>query len=252
MEEAEIKAQESAVAEKPDLDTMLGRYFWRDILYEIINTMDPWDIDISELATRYSAKVEQMKEMNFRIPANVVIVSAVLLRMKAQFIGYKEAQEISADEFIDEGDMVDAGFIVDGSGGLAAADGEGVNGDPASPALLVSPKRVPKRRITALELLAAIQEVLEDRMIKSRIKDKYEEKNIVISLNTDIKLLIEETYNRVMQILARKETALFSELANTRDEKVSTFLSLLHLCNSQRLTLRQERIFEEIYINLYK
>ncbi len=73
------------------LEERIGTSFWRDILYEIISTMDSWDIDITLLASRYSTRVSEMEEMNFRIPANVVIVSAVLLRMKAQFVGFSGA-----------------------------------------------------------------------------------------------------------------------------------------------------------------
>ena len=84
---------------------MIENSFWRDILYEIINTLDPWDIDLSELATRYSQKVKEMQEMNFKIPANVILVSSVLLRMKADILA---AVDINPFEFcpdIDDGNM---------------------------------------------------------------------------------------------------------------------------------------------------
>src|SRR3989338_9543294 len=67
-----------------DIDTLIeSELSWREIICEIIKDMDPWNIDIAELSTKYSKKVDSMKEMDFRIPANVVIVSAVLLRIKS-------------------------------------------------------------------------------------------------------------------------------------------------------------------------
>jgi len=241
--------EKQAITEE-NLDEMIEKSFWRDVLYEIINTMDPWDIDISELATRYSTKIDRMKEMNFRIPANVVIVSAVLLRMKSQFMKFSDQGfDIGADEFMDEGDLDMEGMGLSIDQGLLSALG-GMRGGELADSLLVRPKRVPKRRITALELIAAIQQVLEDKALRNRIKDSYVEKGLVITLNQDIKHLIEETYRRVMEILSRKEEVMFSELAHERDEMVSTFISLLHLSNKQKLKLRQEKMFEELYIRL--
>jgi chromatin segregation and condensation protein Rec8/ScpA/Scc1 (kleisin family) len=74
------------------------------------------------------------------------------------------------------------------------------------------------------------------------------ERNLVIAMRTEIKFLIEETYERVIAILASKDSVMFSELAQSREEIVSTLISLLHLSNNQRLKLRQEKLFDEIYI----
>jgi chromatin segregation and condensation protein Rec8/ScpA/Scc1 (kleisin family) len=230
------------------LEAKIGTSFWRDILYEIINTLDPWDIDISLLASRYSARVSEMEEMNFRIPANVVIVSSVLLRMKAQFVGFAGGEQaFSPDDFMDDSDSSMDGIDSQDSD-LDSLIGAGNGGNAGALDILVKPKRVLKRRITALELIAAIQEVLEDKAIKSRIPDKPVERNLVIAMRTEIKFLIEETYERVIGILASKDSVMFSELAQSREEIVSTLISLLHLSNNQRLKLRQEKLFDEIYI----
>jgi segregation and condensation protein A len=239
----------SAVASQEALEARIGTSFWRDILYEIINTLDPWDIDISLLASRYSARVSEMEEMNFRIPANVVIVSSVLLRMKSQFVGFAGGEAaFSPDDYMDDSDPSMDGIDSQSSdmGSLIGAGNGGNGRDPLD--ILVKPNRVLKRRITALELIAAIQEVLEDKAIKSRMPEKSVERNLVIAMRTEIKFLIEETYERVISILASKDSVMFSELAQSREEIVSTLISLLHLSNNQRLKLRQEKIFDEIYI----
>jgi segregation and condensation protein A len=238
----------SAVSQEA-LEAKIGTSFWRDILYEIINTLDPWDIDISLLASRYSSRVSEMEEMNFRIPANVVIVSSVLLRMKSQFVGFAGGEQaFSPEDYMDDSDPLMDGIDSQGSDldSLIGA-GNGGNGEGALD-ILVKPKRVLKRRITALELIAAIQEVLEDKAIKSRMPEKPVERNLVIAMRTEIKFLIEETYERVISILASRDSVMFSELAQSREEVVSTLISLLHLSNNQRLKLRQEKLFDEIYI----
>ncbi len=227
-----------------DIDSMIENSFWRDTLYEIINTMDPWGIDIAELATRYSKKVERMQEMNFRVPANVVIVSSVLLRMKAEIVGFEGNGSFNLEEFVDPEDMGEFGYLQSGERHI-----DGGNGEMFIP-LDVKPKRVPKRRVTAMELIAAIQQVLEDKVIKRKISENViEAKPIVINLNIDIRELIEETYNKVMGILSKRDTVLFSELTGSKEEIITTFISLLHLWNNKRLKLTQERIFDEIYIH---
>jgi chromatin segregation and condensation protein Rec8/ScpA/Scc1 (kleisin family) len=117
--------------------------------------------------------------------------------------------------------------------------------------LELRPNRVPRRRITALELIEAIQKVLDEKSAKkSRLLLREEEGKTVLVIPSDVDLprLIEETYGRVVSLLGEKEVVCFSELAKTRGEVISVFMSLLHLWNHQRLHLRQERMYEEIYI----
>ncbi|MEA3254850.1 MAG: hypothetical protein U9Q22_03330 [Candidatus Altiarchaeota archaeon] len=228
-----------------DLDEMLKKSFWKDILYEIISSMDPWDVDIAELAAMYAKKVEGMREMDFRIPANVVIVSSVLLRMKSQLMSFTE---VNNDPDTEEW-MEDPALIMDAS--VMDSDTETPDGNGGLPdSLTVRPNRVPKRRVSAMELISAIQGVLEDRVIRERIKVKNGGKKLIIPLDKDIKELIDETYRKVMEILSNKNEVLFSEIAHGRDEIIPAFISLLHLSNKQKLKLRQEKIFDEIYIHI--
>ncbi|RLI88530.1 MAG: hypothetical protein DRO62_03630 [Candidatus Altiarchaeales archaeon] len=230
-----------------DIDRMIEGSFWKEILYEIISTLDPWDIDIAELATRYSERVERMQEMDFKIPANVLLVSSVLLRMKADIMA---SIEIDPSEFARDLDEYPAfnEFDITTYPQVETVERED-NGDMIP--ITIKPKRVPKRRVTAAELIAAIQEVLEDRAIKQKLKKESNgRKTVKITLSRDIKELIEETYKRVIDILSQRknEFVLFSEIAPTKKEIVSTFISLLHLSNDQRISLEQKKIYEEIFI----
>lgn len=95
---------------------------WRDILYEVLKGMNPWDVDLVELATRYSQKVDEMREMNFRIPANVVLVCSVLLRMKADILTPRE------DEYLDYATALN--FIFNSDYPISALVGGEVNAAP--------------------------------------------------------------------------------------------------------------------------
>lgn len=227
----------------PDIESMIETSFWKDTIYEIIQTMDPWDVDIVELATRYSKRIEQMQEMNFRIPANVVIVSSVLLRMKSEVIGLGGNGSFNLDGLIDPEETGEFEYFQPEKQQM-----EGGNGDTFIP-LEIKPKRVLKRRVTAMELITALQQILEDKAIKKKVENLSEKKTILINIDIDIRQLIEETYNKIMEILSRKDVVLFSELAGNKEEIIATFISLLHLSNKQKLKLSQERIFDEIYIH---
>ena len=229
------------------LDFLMGSEdaTWRDILASVLQGMDPWNVDIVELATRYSRKVDEMWEMNFRIPANVVLVCSVLLRMKADILTPKK------EEYADYATALD--FIFNSDYPIAALLGGQAEPYPIS----IKPARMLTRRVTAEELIQAIQDALVDksRMIEraalrasQNVEDGERVTELVLDPEVNILELIEKTYDRVLQILAGKEVVLFSELARTRDEVIQTFLSLLHLSNSQRVALSQESLFGEIYI----
>ena len=213
---------------------------WRDILYEVIKGMDPWDIDLSELATRYAKKVEEMQEMNFRIPANVVLVSSVLLRMKADVF-----RVVETDPFIDNRDAFN--FMFNENMKLFRED----NGKREYEiAAILKPRRSLTRRVTAEELIATIQKALEERSEKKyRLETKGGKRTLVIATDWNIEEIIEDVYQSIVEILKNSEFAVFSDLAKTRDEMIRVFTSILHLSNKQKLSLRQERIYEEIYIH---
>ncbi|MBM3309097.1 MAG: hypothetical protein FJY77_02485 [Candidatus Altiarchaeales archaeon] len=230
---AQKEAKIDVLIETPELT-------WRDILYEVIKGMDPWDIDLCELATRYAKKVEEMQEMNFRIPANVVLVSSVLLRMKADVL-----RPMESDPFLDNKEAFAYLFSQDYS---SFRTGDEKREYEIS--AILKPNRLLTRRVTAEELISAIQKALEERTEKKyRLETEGGKRMLVIATDWDITEIIDEVYGRIMEILKGKEFALFSELAKTRDEMIRVFTSILHLSNKQKLSLRQERIYEELYIH---
>lgn len=224
----------AALIETPDLS-------WRDILYEVLSGLDPWDINLSELASRYSARVREMREMNFRLPANVIIVSSVLLRMKADLLsprGEEPYAELSES----------LNFLFDGDFSQVLESLR--EGGEEEFEFSLKPQRIPRRRVTADELIDAIQKALEERGVRRKrtLEARVEEREVFIEDEADVLALIEDTYRQVAALLSRKEVVLFSELARTRDEVISTLMSLLHLSNEARLFLSQEKLFGEIYI----
>lgn len=242
---ADENQPQDALAERQDarIDLLIEtpELTWRDILYEVIKGMDPWDIDISELATRYAKKVEEMQEMNFRIPANVVLVASVLLRMKADVLRPTEN-----DPFLDGKDAF--AFLFNSPLTSFTALKADTDRQYAIQPLL-TPARPLTRRVTAEELIAAIQKAMEERSEKKyRLESEGGKRMLVVATDWDAAAAMEEVYSRILEILTTREFALFSQLAGTRDEMIRVFMSILHLSNQQKVSLQQERIYEEIYI----
>jgi segregation and condensation protein A len=251
MEDSDITASEASQPkdstsnlqeEKIDLLIETPELTWRDILYEVIKGMNPWEIDISELATRYTRKVEEMQEMNFRIPANVVLVSSVLLRMKADILRPSEK-----DPFLDGKDAFAFLFSSDlANFTLMKAD---LAGKEYAIQPLLTPARPLTRRVTAEELIAAIQKAMEEKSEKKyRLESDGGRRMLVVATDWDAAAAMEEVYKRIIAILSEREFALFSQLAGTRDEIIRVFMSILHLSNQRKVSLQQEHIYEEIYI----
>ncbi|HDL85488.1 MAG TPA: hypothetical protein ENH11_04055, partial [Candidatus Acetothermia bacterium] len=56
---------------------------WEGILQRLTVGMDPWDIDIVELAHRYRDYVDALRELQFEVSGRMVLTCSVLLRMQS-------------------------------------------------------------------------------------------------------------------------------------------------------------------------
>ena len=69
---------------------------WQAIIYDLINTeqLDPWDINLSFLASKFLEKVRQLEEANFFISSKVLFAASLLLRMKSEVLLEKDIQNL--------------------------------------------------------------------------------------------------------------------------------------------------------------
>jgi len=66
----------------------------------------------------------------------------------------------------------------------------------------------------------------------------------------NITTLIKQLYNKIKLYFKKQETITFTQLipSNKKQDKVLTFIPLLHLDNQNKVNLNQETPFGEIYI----
>ena len=87
---------------------------WQTILYNLVKKegMDPWDVNVSQLAQKFLKTVKEMQETDFRLSGKVVLAAAILLKMKSvRFVEedlleldriIASTEEMSQDEFYEE------------------------------------------------------------------------------------------------------------------------------------------------------
>ena len=148
------------------------------------------------------------------------------MRMKADILGNinpmidftQEEAEFFGD--FDVGGFIDA-FEPNGNGNGKAGNGK------LDYSLALTPKRVPKRKVTAVELISAIQSVMEDKVAKQNWTKTLKRKTVAYAKVPDIRNIIKQVYERITELLAGRDHVMFSDLVSNREQIVETFVGIL-------------------------
>ena len=60
--------------------------------------IDPWNINIAEIADLYMGKIKEFKRFDIRLSADVILVGGILLRMKSEVL-YGECEVVNEEEY---------------------------------------------------------------------------------------------------------------------------------------------------------
>jgi segregation and condensation protein A len=218
--------------ERFDIENLVSEATWKDVLVELVkkNELNPWDIDIIEIVGKYLAVVKGMKILDLRVPANIILAAAILLRLKSDML---QLDEISEEQ---------AGVLDENARPYVPVD-----------SLSMRLRLPPRRRITLNELIAALEEAMRLKEYKeARIAD--EAKTIPLLLSrTDVEADIEVIYSIVKRNLGADKKISFSSLcsvAKKDDALLDLFIPLLFLASKERVMLLQDKFFGEILIGL--
>ncbi|MFH1053571.1 MAG: ScpA family protein [Candidatus Woesearchaeota archaeon] len=218
---------------------------WQSILYELINTnqMDPWDIDISLISSKFIEVVKAMKKMDLRVPAKMILASAILLKIKSRRL---------VGEDLDALDQLFASTNEeDDIQGLFDEEVDKKIRDLEIPGLIPRSPQMRKRKVSIYDLVYALDKALEvkKRRVLSRMPDIDLE---IPAKSVDITALIKNIYFKIKNFFSNKSDGnlTFSQLlpSMSREDKVYTFIPLLHLTNQGKIDLEQEEAFGEIRI----
>ncbi len=218
---------------------------WQAIIYDLINTeqLDPWDIDLTLLAQKFLERVRTLEEANFFISSKVLLAASLLLRMKSEILLDYDIKTL--DE------------VLFGKKEIRKYSQERIELDEDVPLLAVRTPLPRYKKVTLEELMNALGHAIktENRRISKVVVAKQQEFEAANSLpkqKINVQDRIKEVYGRLRDIFKDREEKLsFSELAgSTTEERMATFLPLLHLDNQQKVWLEQESHCSEIWILL--
>jgi segregation and condensation protein A len=224
--------------EKKILEFIKSEYTWEQIIYEIIawEGLNPWDLDVCKLSDGFLQYLRLMKDLDFRIPAKYIMVAAVLLKMKAEYLrAFKEQITGEAEQKMQE-ELREA------------EEGVEFHIDP----LNIPPRREPVKGIVVTELVKALKKVLRAYERREYRREKLK-KDIEISKAESINERIKKLYAKINTLLLRisKKEIEFSRLVEKweREEIVNNFVPLVHLEQQKKIRARQEKIFDEIWVS---
>ncbi len=223
--------------EKKILDFITSEYSWEQIIYEIIawEGLNPWDLDISKLSNGFIKYLQALKELDFRIPAKYIMVAAVLLKMKSDYLrAFKEQVTGETEQEVQEEIEIE----------------EGEEPFEISP-ITIPPRREPVRGVVVSELVNALKKVLNSHERKVKRKNKLR-KDIDVS-GDNINERIRTLYQKINSLLLRikKREVEFSKLVGNWDREgvVNNFVPLVHLEHQNKVKARQEKVFDEIWVS---
>ncbi|MAG26262.1 hypothetical protein CMI47_11965 [Candidatus Pacearchaeota archaeon] len=216
---------------------------WQSIIYDLINTeqLDVWDLDLSVLTDRFLEKVRELEEADFFVSSKVLLAASLLLRIKSEILLNNYLPDLDAVLFGKEEDK--------------KYTQERIELDDEIPDLVPRSPLPRTRKVSLQELMAALGKAIktENRRIERVVVAKRHEMETQISLprkRMNIKDEIRNVYEKLKGLFSQREQKLaFSELAGKGvEEKVATFVPLLHLDNQRKVFLEQEGHFKEIWV----
>ncbi len=226
------------VEEENLLKMILEKESWEEIIYQIVSLeqIDPWNVDLVKLTEGFLRFIRSSKQLDFRIPAKIIFVAAILLRLKSNYLSIFEEQSAVEEVLEQEKPFVDLGI------------------DPNMVKLGLPMKRIPKRQVTMDELIVSLKKALTVRERKVERKHRIRARlRAELRAEEDITKRIEKIMadiERRMQI-AGKGKLKFRDLVEKweRSEVVDHFIPILHLEKNQKISTEQEEFFKEILIS---
>jgi segregation and condensation protein A len=224
---------------------------WQNIIYGLIASeqLDPWNIDIAVLCRSYFEKIKELEQNNFHISSKLLLIAALLLRIKSEILLNKYIREIDNVLFPREEEI--AKII------------ERIQIDEGEIPILSPKTPLPRfKKVTLQELINALDVAIttESRRINKEIAKKQAERMSHVDIpkfrRVNIKERIRQFYARLLSSFKNKKEEIklpYTHFTgNSKEEKIACFLPMLYLSNNGKIWIEQEKHYAEIYLYLYE
>jgi len=231
------------VAEIP-IEELIGET-WEGVLTRLTSDMDPWNIDLSELARRYRAYLRALKENDFEVSGRMVVTCSVLLRMKSD--------ELLAMEYRTDRD----GLVAELEDAIEQE--EFLWEEPPNPEEFSLPVlRRPRRQVTLGDLRTALTSALKvSRRRAERLLDYVEVEDFDPFESFEIGGIdfsdrLHSLLSKIKNFLSGRRVLSFFRLLEKGDkeERVQRFFEVLHLAASGEIECSQSEFLGDIIIKL--
>lgn len=213
-----------------DIEALVGEATWKDILMDLVrkNELNPWDIDIVDIVDKYVNAVKELKVLDLHVPANIILAAAMLLRFKSEVLLIAEEEGTTAEE---------------------PHQRQNVTVEQLTLRLRIPPKR----RLTLAELIGALDEAMKLKEVRDLAKKNLQVQFPMMINEIDIEAEVERIYQVICNLADKSKMVTFSSVCRTSqftDVLLDLFIPLLFLAHKERVTLIQEKFFDEIIIAL--
>jgi len=222
------------------LEMIIKEESWEELIYNIVSYegLDPWDVDIIKLTDSFLKYIEGVKTLDFRIPAKVVLVAAILLKLKSEVLSPIKGEGM---EYFPES-------------GLTVDEFEQIRQELSNLSLKPPIERHVKRKVTLEELVDALNKAMRVEEKKEKVKRILGRRlRNEIGEEEDIEIRINELMSEIDGLLfkLKSEKVEFSKIVEKweRDEIIRNFMPLLYLSSRGKVETEQEEFFKEIFIS---
>lgn len=215
--------------EEKILNLVVRDHSWEQIIFHLIESenLDPNDVDLEILAKSFVNYINKLEELDFHIPAKMIIIAAVLLRMKSDKLGFEK--DLVMPEVEQKPEPI-----------------EKIETLPLSVPL----RRQPRRKVSVQELIEALRRIVETKERKERKFMRMQDR--IEIAEEDVTERIDRLYSKIAWVLDRLygSPLPFSKLVGDwkRKNVVKNFIPLLQLAHQGKLDIEQEDWFKEIMI----
>lgn len=227
-----------------------------DILLEMVkkNKLDPWNIDIVQLADQYFAKTVELRINNLHVTSRVILFACILLRLKSDIL-----EGLDPFAQIEEEDNFEADYD-----NPEYEDNVIPFNAPSFSEVIqrrTSVRLNRKRNVTLKDLIKHL-EFYEELDRKRSIKNKFERAKrrhsefadftpddiIEMAHSGEMERDVDTIREVLTKIFTTEEKIEMTELNSTGLDKISIYLALLFLTADDRIDLEQEEFYSDLYV----
>ncbi len=220
---------------------------WKSIIFELIKSeeMNPWDVNISLLTQKYIERLKQMKESDLRVGGKVLLAASILLRVKSNKLVGDDLDEF--DRLIAGTDVSQEQFYDELEQELARGEELGLKEEYE---LLPRLPQARRRKVSVYDLVKALEKALEVK--QRRVLHSMPPFMELPARKFDVTAAISNLFQRILSLFGVRKKLTFNDLlpGESRQDKVYTFIPLLHLSHQQKVELEQAEPFGEIQIKI--